>query len=74
MKTFDAADGDFVTFECNIRRHPLVLAATLDNPSIAISLVASNQRCERPAGLVLGLRHRGWRAGEDRMSRLPGQF
>ena len=39
VKTFDAADGEFITFHCNRRRHPLVLAAALFNPSIAIALV-----------------------------------
>jgi hypothetical protein len=38
VRAFDAADDDFVAFRCNRRRHPLVLAATLLAPSLAISL------------------------------------
>ncbi|MGH3198949.1 MAG: hypothetical protein ACRDOH_00635 [Streptosporangiaceae bacterium] len=37
-RTFDAAEGEFVAFRCNRRRHPLVLAAALVVPSLAISL------------------------------------
>jgi hypothetical protein len=36
--TFDAGDDEFAAFRCNRRRHPLVLAATLVKPSLAISL------------------------------------
>jgi hypothetical protein len=36
--TFDAADDEFVAFRCNRRRHPLILAAALFAPSLAISL------------------------------------
>jgi hypothetical protein len=39
VKTFDAAEDEFVAFRCNRRRHPLVLAATLVKPSLAISLI-----------------------------------
>ena len=38
VKAFDAAEGEFVAFRCNRRRHPLILAATLFSPSLAISL------------------------------------
>ena len=38
VKTFDAAEDEFVAFRCNRRRHPLVLAATLVKPNLAISL------------------------------------
>ena len=38
VKAFDAAEEEFVAFRCNRRRHPLVLAATLFAPSLAISL------------------------------------
>ena len=38
VKAFDAAEDEFVTFRCNRRRHPLILAATLFAPSLAISL------------------------------------
>jgi hypothetical protein len=38
MRTFDAAEEEFVAFRCNRRRHPLVLAATLVAPNLAISL------------------------------------
>jgi hypothetical protein len=39
VKGFDAAEGEFVAFRCNRRRHPLILAATLFAPSLAISLI-----------------------------------
>jgi hypothetical protein len=38
IRTFDAADDDFIAFKCNRRRHPLILAAALVSPSLAISL------------------------------------
>jgi ABC-2 type transport system permease protein len=38
VKAFDAAEEELVAFRCNRRRHPLVLAATLFAPSLAISL------------------------------------
>lgn len=38
IRTFDAAEDEFVAFRCNRRSHPLVLAATLVAPSLAISL------------------------------------
>ena len=38
VKTFDAADEEEVAFRCSRRRHPLVLAASLVDPSLAISL------------------------------------
>jgi hypothetical protein len=38
VKAFDAAGGEFIAFRCNRRRHPLILAATLIAPSLAISL------------------------------------
>jgi hypothetical protein len=38
VKTFDAAEDEFVAFRCNRRRHPLILAATLVAPSLAVSL------------------------------------
>ena len=38
VKTFDAAEDEFVDFRCNRRRAPLILAATLFKPSLAISL------------------------------------
>ena len=38
VETFDAAEEEFVAFRCNRRRHPLILAATLFEPSLAISL------------------------------------
>ena len=38
VKDFDAAEDEFVAFRCNRRRHPLILAATLFAPSLAISL------------------------------------
>ena len=37
-KDFDAAEEEFVAFRCNRRRHPLILAATLFAPSLAISV------------------------------------
>lgn len=39
VKAFDAADDEFVAFRCNRRRHPLILAMALFEPSWAISLV-----------------------------------
>jgi hypothetical protein len=39
VRAFDAAEGELVDFRCNRRRHPLILAATLFAPSLAISLV-----------------------------------
>jgi aspartate aminotransferase-like enzyme len=39
VKTFDAAEDEFVAFRCNRRRHPLILAATLFAPGLAISLI-----------------------------------
>lgn len=38
VKAFDAAEEEFVAFRCNRRRHPLILAATLFAPSLAIPL------------------------------------
>jgi hypothetical protein len=38
IRTFDAAEDEFVAFRCSRRRHPLVLAATLVKPSLAMSL------------------------------------
>ncbi len=38
VKAFDAAEEEFVAFRCNRRRHPLILAAALLAPSLAISL------------------------------------
>jgi hypothetical protein len=38
LEAFDAAEDEFVAFRCNRRRHPLVLAAALVKPSLAISL------------------------------------
>ena len=38
VKDFDAAEDEFVAFRCNRRRHPLILAATLFAPTLAISL------------------------------------
>ncbi len=38
VKAFDAADEELVAFRCNRRRHPLILAAALFAPSLAISL------------------------------------
>jgi hypothetical protein len=38
VRTFDAAEDEAVAFRCNRRRHPLILAATLVAPSLAISL------------------------------------
>jgi hypothetical protein len=38
VKDFDAAEDEFVAFRCNRRRHPLILAAALFDPSLAISL------------------------------------
>jgi hypothetical protein len=38
VKAFDAAEDEFVAFQCNRRRHPLILAAALVEPSLAISL------------------------------------
>jgi hypothetical protein len=38
VKAFDTADDDCVTFRCNRRRHPLILAVALFAPSLAISL------------------------------------
>jgi hypothetical protein len=38
IKTFDAAEEEFVAFRCHRRRHPLILAAALIAPSLAISL------------------------------------
>lgn len=38
LQSFDAADDEFVAFRCNRRRHPLVLAATLIWPNLAIYL------------------------------------
>jgi hypothetical protein len=39
VKNFDAADDEFVAFQCNRRRFPPVLAAALVKPELAISLV-----------------------------------
>jgi hypothetical protein len=38
VRSFDVADDEFVAFRCNRRRHPLILAAALVQPSLAISL------------------------------------
>jgi hypothetical protein len=38
VKTFDAAEDDFVAFRCSRYRHPLILAAALVKPDLAISL------------------------------------
>jgi hypothetical protein len=38
VKVFDTAEDEFAAFRCNRRRHPLILAATLFAPSLAISL------------------------------------
>ena len=38
VKAFDAAEEELVAFQCNRRRHPLILAATLFAPGLAISL------------------------------------
>jgi len=38
VKAFDAAEDESVAFRCNRRRHPLILAATIFAPSLAISL------------------------------------
>jgi hypothetical protein len=38
VKPFDAAEDEFIAFRCNRRRHPLILAAALFAPSLAISL------------------------------------
>jgi hypothetical protein len=38
VEAFDAAENEFVAFRCNRRRHPLILAAALFAPSLAISL------------------------------------
>jgi hypothetical protein len=38
VKAFDAAEGEFIAFRCNRRRAPLILAATIFKPSLAISL------------------------------------
>jgi hypothetical protein len=38
VKDFDAAEDEFVAFRCNRRRHPLILAAALFAPTLAISL------------------------------------
>ena len=38
VKSFDAAENEFVAFRCNRRRAPLILAATIFKPSLAISL------------------------------------
>ena len=38
VKTFDAAEEEFVAFRCSRRRHPLVLVATIVAPGLAISL------------------------------------
>ena len=39
VKTFDAADEEFINFHCNRRRHPLILVAERFKPDLAISLV-----------------------------------
>jgi hypothetical protein len=36
--TLDVAEDEFAAFRCNRRRHPLILAAALAAPSLAISL------------------------------------
>lgn len=38
IRSFDAAEDEFVAFRCNRRRHPLVLLAALAAPTLAISL------------------------------------
>jgi hypothetical protein len=38
VKAFDTAEDEFIAFRCNRRRHPLILAAALVAPSLAISL------------------------------------
>jgi hypothetical protein len=38
VRDFDAAEEELVAFRCNRRRHPLILAAALFRPSLAISL------------------------------------
>ena len=38
VEAFDAAEEEFVAFRCNRRRHPVILAAALFAPSLAISL------------------------------------
>ena len=38
VKDFAAAEDEIVAFRCNRRRHPLILAAALAAPSLAISL------------------------------------
>jgi hypothetical protein len=38
VKAFDAAEEELVAFRCNRRRHPLMLAAALFEPSLAILL------------------------------------
>lgn len=38
FKEFDTADEEFAAFRCNGRRHPLILAATIFAPTLAISL------------------------------------
>jgi hypothetical protein len=38
VKTFDAAEGEFVAFRCNRRRHPVILAVAPFAPTLAISL------------------------------------
>jgi hypothetical protein len=38
VEAFDVAEDELVAFRCNRRRHPLILAATLFAPGLAISL------------------------------------
>lgn len=38
VKAFDVAEDESVAFRCNRRRHPLILAAALFAPGLAISL------------------------------------
>jgi hypothetical protein len=38
VRTFDAAEEEFVAFRCNRRRLPPILIATIFAPSLAISL------------------------------------
>ena len=38
IRALDAAEDESVAFRCNRRRHPLILAATIFAPSLAISL------------------------------------
>jgi hypothetical protein len=38
VRAFDAAEDGLVAFRCNRRRHPLILAAALFAPRLAISL------------------------------------